>query len=368
MRRKILKRLKFLHQTVYYANRISPVFSRGFFRSWKQGAKLCRKYRFTPKEAFRLGCFHPEFRDSEVFVSRVDMTRRQEQFNPPSFAPWLKNKVLFYQYCHALNIGTPTVYAYGGSRSGAWINARGQSLRSLDDKRHLLTHELPEQFLLKPLTGAYGAGIERFTRKNGLLKDSRGNERDYDVLISELDSGGEFLLQQVLENHPSLLGLTGCRGLQALRVITHVDEAGQTQLLHCHLKVISRADIITDTCIEGLNGNIEVPVDMATGRLQSGNRITGSGQGIVEVPRHPLTGLPFEGFPIPHWETMKEWIRKIAGDFLPIRTVGWDVALTPDGPRLLEGNIWYDPPNQHRRMAEIMRAYLPSWERRMTSE
>jgi hypothetical protein len=36
---------------------------------------------------------------------------------------------------------------------------------------------------------------------------------------------------------------------------------------------------------------------------------------------------------------------RAARHFLPLRASGWDVAVTPQGPRILEGNVWWDPTN-----------------------
>jgi hypothetical protein len=36
---------------------------------------------------------------------------------------------------------------------------------------------------------------------------------------------------------------------------------------------------------------------------------------------------------------------RAARTFFPLRTVGWDIALTTDGPALIEGNPFWDPSN-----------------------
>jgi hypothetical protein len=41
---------------------------------------------------------------------------------------------------------------------------------------------------------------------------------------------------------------------------------------------------------------------------------------------------------------------------LPVRTIGWDIAITPNGPVILEANIWWGAPNEHRRMYVILEA------------
>jgi hypothetical protein len=62
--------------------------------------------------------------------------------------------------------------------------------------------------------------------------------------------------------------------------------------------------------------------------------------------------LPLEGFQIPEWDGIKALAVAAARLFLPVRTVGWDVALGRSGPCILEGNIWYDP---------SLQGYLPDY-------
>ena len=64
---------------------------------------------------------------------------------------------------------------------------------------------------------------------------------------------------------------------------------------------------------------------------------TGVGHHVV-IAQHPFTSLVFEDYQIPFWKEANELVLS-AHSFLPdIPTIGWDVAITPDGPILIEGN------------------------------
>ena len=55
---------------------------------------------------------------------------------------------------------------------------------------------------------------------------------------------------------------------------------------------------------------------------------------------HPLTGIPFMGFQVPLWDEALDMVRKAARKAYGYNChwIGWDVAITPDGPVLVEGN------------------------------
>ena len=58
--------------------------------------------------------------------------------------------------------------------------------------------------------------------------------------------------------------------------------------------------------------------------------------------------MPIEGFQLPVWTEACQLAREAARLFLPLRFVGWDIALTETGPVLVEANWNSDPPNPHQ--------------------
>jgi hypothetical protein len=62
------------------------------------------------------------------------------------------------------------------------------------------------------------------------------------------------------------------------------------------------------------------------------------------VSEHPDTQVRFEGKKIPEWSSIIDICKRAASAFSGVRLVGWDVALTPEGPILIEGNATWGLP------------------------
>jgi hypothetical protein len=95
----------------------------------------------------------------------------------------------------------------------------------------------------------------------------------------------------------------------------------------------------------GLSGNLIANIDPVSGRLTTATGATPNGIGFSVLTNHPKTGAPFADFQLPHWQEARKLAEHAAMLFLPLRTIGWDLALTDDGPLLLEGNAEWDPVN-----------------------
>ncbi len=53
---------------------------------------------------------------------------------------------------------------------------------------------------------------------------------------------------------------------------------------------------------------------------------------------HPVSGIKFDGYEIPYWNEIKQMVCEAALIEPRIMVIGWDVAVTPDGPIFIEAN------------------------------
>ena len=51
---------------------------------------------------------------------------------------------------------------------------------------------------------------------------------------------------------------------------------------------------------------------------------------------HPVTGVPIDGFILPFWKETVDMIRHAAILYRGNQSVGWDIAITDQGPELIE--------------------------------
>ena len=83
-------------------------------------------------------------------------------------------------------------------------------------------------------------------------------------------------------------------------------------------------------------GGLAIGVSMDGGCLR-GDGFYKHGKG-TRTAKHPDSGILFDGYKIPYFhEAIKEAI-SLHRRLVPLVVIGWDIAITPDGPLFIEGN------------------------------
>lgn len=173
-------------------------------------------------------------------------------------------------------------------------------------------------------------------------------------LIEYMNSKGFNLAEEYIVQHPRLSELSDT-GVNTVRIITQINKYGGVDILGARLR-ISINNIVDNMA----SGNIAAPIDIETGE------VTGLGvySDITKEPVefHPVTNVKISGFQIPYWEEVIKLAKEAALYRTENKSVGWDIAITENGPGLIEGNhnwckiLWQVPVNQG--MKHILEKYL----------
>ncbi len=174
-------------------------------------------------------------------------------------------------------------------------------------------------FIVKPKDGTHGDGVEKI--------DAAGTE-DWQALWSRLRERGQNLCEEVICQHPDLDRIWP-GSVNTIRVVTILKEE-KAHVVAAYLRVGNGS-----RPVDNFNGGgMVVPVDRETGVITCVARDKAG----TLYPRHPATGTVFQGTRIPLWPQVLELVGKAALVVPEVRYVGWDVAVTPEGPLLIEGN------------------------------
>ena len=175
-----------------------------------------------------------------------------------------------------------------------------------------------DEIVAKPRDGMCGKGVE-------MLRPA--DYADAAALYAYLQSTGTGVVEEKIVQHPDMARLYP-GSVNTLRMVTlHNDKTVSLVLAICRVGNGGKVDNF-------LSGGMMTRIDLDTGRLQyvcvdEQNRT---------YETHPITGTPFVGYPIPMWDACVALAKRAAEVVPQIGYVGWDLALTPDGPVLVEGN------------------------------
>lgn len=185
-----------------------------------------------------------------------------------------------------------------------------------------LNNNSAANYIFKPADGCCGRGI--FV----LPKDSE-KLRDHSWLMSQDKS---LVVEPYIENCDELKRLYPGT-LNTLRICTLIEE-GKPVIIGCYLRM-GVAGIATDNYS---NGGILAEIDLDSGTVIT----TGVNKKGRRFAFHPDTGEQIVGCRIPMWEETKAFVLKVAEVTPEVIYSAWDIAILPNGPVLIEGNIGGD--------------------------
>lgn len=174
-----------------------------------------------------------------------------------------------------------------------------------------------KELFVKPLDDQEGHGIYKICTEESIA----------DSLYKEL-SGENVVIEDSLTQHSDLnLGNTS---VNSARILTVTDTKGKSHVVRAGLRA-GVGEAIVDNFTAG---GVLYEIDIESGRIDH-KGIQGSNYDIIF---HPGTTICMLGYKLPNWKLAIDSVVKAAEMLPQCRFIGWDVAFTPNGVELIEGN------------------------------
>ncbi len=236
-----------------------------------------------------------------------------------------ENKLLFEEILVKNNIPTPQIFFHNSKNRFTYkgdifeIEAKNDFVSFLEK---VFNEEKIESIFCKPIDGGKGENI--FIIEKNTLEEIADNL--FYLMLSKA-----FIFQELILQHEALKKIN-YSSINTLRIVTYKNKKNEVEILSGFIRVGRKGAIVDNAHA----GGIVVPFNKETGKMcAEGLQLIDNGGGVFY--KHPDTGIIFDNLQIPHYILVKKIVTK-ASSLFKFPFLGWDVALTPNGPIIIEAN------------------------------
>ncbi|MEU8541919.1 sugar-transfer associated ATP-grasp domain-containing protein [Streptomyces sp. NPDC048717] len=245
----------------------------------------------------------------------------------------LDDKVIGKRILAGAGIPQPALLACGNRRGGVTSDGR-----TVDIDRVIRLFSSRGRVVVKPARYSSGGA--------GIVIVRSGEE--HFSLAAYARRWGSWLVEEHVRQHPDL-DVLNPYALNTFRVITLL-KGTSAEVLFTLLK-LGGAGRATDNSADG---GLQIRV-WPDGRLDR----RGYDRRLAAHSHHPVTSVPFAGRRIAYVDAVRELAARCAALFPQTPFIGWDIAVTPGGPVVIEGNSSPSLAHIQRTHGGVARRLLP---------
>ena len=242
-----------------------------------------------------------------------------------------KDKFLFSLVAQALGRPSPRVLAFFEPDGVTWLAPREKlSYDALPSRGGAVDG------FVKPLEGRQAAGAFALRIENGALWVDGRKAPPGEV---QGQVAGRSILQERVVQHEALAALHA-PSVNTVRLVTTLRNGAATPLV-----AALRVGVGGRTVDNWSAGGLVVGVDLETGRLYGRGLYKPARRDLLRDPgtdRHPDSGVTLDGYELPTFREAAALACDFHRDLGAPRSVGWDLAITPYGPTVVEGNTFWN--------------------------
>ncbi|MBD5161015.1 MAG: leucine-rich repeat protein [Oscillibacter sp.] len=286
--------------------------------------------------SFRLWQYNLTEENVDFFLSDYDYYWLNRINN--LYQKWVNDKTTYRLIMEPIKKYVPKYYYSVYNRNGKTELAKMADLpagfgNSADDVIRLL--EDVSNLVFKPSAGTHGDGFYLFEYDNGTYLIN-GKTSSKEEIVTTINSQKSFyIITECLFMHDELRRFYP-KSVNTIRVMVINSSGYEPKIMQTYMRIGSEKTGFTDNV--GYGG-ICVSVDKETGELYNPQMV--KDHVFYDCPVHPDTNVPIAGI-VPCWQEMRKAVLEIAGYLKELEYLGFDVAITNEGIKVLEINIHQD--------------------------
>ena len=272
---------------------------------------------------FILGLHYKGKKISDV-IYRKTFRKYYEMMYPEYYRCLLEDKLVFEKFIGNYPEYAPVTIGFLTSQHIYWKDGRQEPIENLTN------YNL--DCIVKESKGFGGGQIFLLKITDGTITINgiKSKVTDLQKLIY-----GRSVMQELLQQHEKLKQLYPI-SINTARIVT-VFDGRQVFLFSTVLRIGNDGNFVDNAS----QGNIFIGIDKKTGKLQK-YAYREKGLNSVLISSHPQTGIVFEDFELPDYEQAINICKQLHRQLHFFFILGWDVAFTVDGPKIIECNNLYE--------------------------
>jgi len=241
----------------------------------------------------------------------------------------ISSKISMSKFLHSMNIPHPRTFLH--SELGR-IYAEDNSIIEEEQFKSVLSTIKTNKIFVKPDIGYGGQDVMAFRKgeDNQFIDEKQGLIFDFDF-IKKMSERMNFLCQEGLKQVDEL-NILNPDSINSLRIMTKFKD-NQVKTFVTLIRMGRAGSHVDNTT----SGGLSCEIDTETWILKR-EAVFPFSNPLKTTICHPDTKVPFEGLKLPFREETLYLVEKNALLFPGCETIGWDIALTPEGPVIIEIN------------------------------
>ncbi len=197
-------------------------------------------------------------------------------------------------------------------------------------------------FVCKPAGLSYGKGVDVFKSiewqgDSLFFERVDGNKFEFNSYINNKNISKELLFESRIKQCEYLNQLNST-SINTLRIITFYYPDGNVKVFHTGFRIGRKNSWVDNASV---NGNIACSVDINTGKIIRA-ALVHNFYNQETIQRHPDSGVDLTNFYIRNWDYILNKVKEFQKKIPFVRAIGWDIAVTDEGPVVVELNDRWD--------------------------